>query len=497
MMTATTPRATTATRARQEQPLRILHAIHDFLPRHTAGSEIYAFRLCRALAERGHEVHVLAAEFEPGTPHLTLRWSCVDGVPVTTLVNNWAFRSFTETYRSDELGRQLGHVLDATAPDVLHVHSLLNLSFELPALARTRGVASVATLHDYTLVCPSGGQRLHQAEDHVCHDIEPERCRRCFAASPMHEQLAFGRTGLARTGSQSLSRLLRAARSALPGLAARAVRTLAREPITESEIELRLAAARATFATIDLFVAPSPSLAAEFVRLGLPPERLRVSDYGFADLGGGANDLPVPRAACRPGDRLRIGFVGTLVAHKGPHVLLEAVRKLPAASFELLIFGSEATFPDYTARLRTLALGLPVRFLGGFAPDHAREVYAQFDVLVVPSLWLENSPLVIHEAFLAGRPVIGARIGGIADLVVDGVNGLLYEPRSADDLARALRSLLDHPPRVAELAAGRPAVKGIADDAREWEAIYAEVAHGARGTASPPTRPGPQESVKP
>ncbi len=94
---------------------------------------------------------------------------------------------------------------------------------------------------------------------------------------------------------------------------------------------------------------------------------------------------------------------------------------------------------------------------------------------MVPSLWLENSPLVIHEAFMAGVPVVGARIGGIAELVADGQNGLLYDPASPGELAAALRTLVNHPDRLAAFARSLPRVKSIAQDARDWDAIYTEV----------------------
>jgi glycosyltransferase involved in cell wall biosynthesis len=96
-------------------------------------------------------------------------------------------------------------------------------------------------------------------------------------------------------------------------------------------------------------------------------------------------------------------------------------------------------------------------------------------VLVVPSIWLENSPLVIHEAFQAGVPVVGARIGGIADLIADGLNGRLYDPTSPDELARVLQSLIENPAQLASWAARLPAVKSIAEEAREWERIYADL----------------------
>ena len=145
--------------------LNVLHAIHDFLPRHRAGSEIYTLNLCGKLQNRCH-VSVLCADFDPSREHGSVRWRLHDGVPVVEIANNWEFQTFADTYCSDLIGTRLRQVLKAIQPDVVHVHNLLNLSFELPALAHASGIPVVATLHDYTLVCASGGQRLHRAEQH-------------------------------------------------------------------------------------------------------------------------------------------------------------------------------------------------------------------------------------------------------------------------------------------------------------------------------------------
>lgn len=467
--------------------MRILHAIHDFLPRHQAGSEIYCFELCRALQGRGVGVHVLCAEYDPAREHGMLAWRAHEGVGVTEVINNWAFTSFADSYASPPLGRRLGQVLDIVQPDVLHVHNLLNLSFDLPALARERGIAVVATLHDYTLVCPAGGQRVHLAEEHVCHVIDTERCSRCFPQHPLHAQLVFGRTVLARPGGGRVARLLARARQRLPrahpaavALRRAAGRAAAAPMLSAQDVDRRLARARSVFEAVDLFVAPSPALAAEYRRLGLPAAKLCVSDYGFAPLGP-AGPPRRPRRERHPGP-LRVGFAGTLVWHKGIHVLIDAWRRLPPDACELLVFGDPEVFPDYAANLRRRAAGLAVRFMGRFDRAAAPAVYAQMDVLAVPSLWPENSPLVIHEAFQAGLPVVGSRLGGTADLVADGTNGLLYEAFSADDLAAALRRLLDEPGLLDRLAAGVPVVKSIDQDARDWEERYRRLAP-APGTA--------------
>jgi glycosyltransferase involved in cell wall biosynthesis len=454
--------------------VRILHAIHDFLPRHHAGSEIYTLRLCRELAAR-HHVSILCAEYDASLRHGHVTWRVFEDLQVVEVVNNWLCGSFEETYRPPLIGERIAHVLRAIQPDVVHVHNLLNLSFDLPALAAKHGAPVVATLHDYTLVCPSGGQRLHQSEQHVCHTIDTERCARCFRESPFYTQTSFGRLAAATQGTSLAGRAASALSAmarrfpALGGGLTRAAARVPHMPLAPRDIDDRLKAAREVFRQVDTFVAPSASMACEFERLGVDRSRIRVSDYGFVPL----------RRLSRNGAHgpLRIGYVGTLVRHKGVHVLVDAVRSLPPSSCEVKIFGDPNVFPEYVAGLRTRAAGLPVAFMGAFDLARAADVYGAIDVLVVPSLWLENSPLVIHEAFMAGVPVVGARMGGIVDLIEDGRNGRLYDPESPAALAAVLRELIDHPERLRRLTEGvrtGPPMKTIAQDAREWEAIYAD-----------------------
>ena len=458
--------------------LRILHAIHDFLPRHQAGSEIYTFELCRALAA-SHHVNLLCADYDPSRRHGHVSWRAHQGLPVIEIVNNWVCASFEQTYRPPLVGDRIAQVLRAVQPDVVHVHNLLNLSFDLPAVARAHGVPVVATLHDYTLVCPSGGQRIHRAEQYVCDVIDTGRCVRCFRDSPFYQQISYGRLAAATRAPRLMRRAAVALSRRFPGPAGRFVRAARLLPVTKQDIDERLAAARTVFEEVDLFVAPSPSISAEFQRLGIDASKIRISDYGFVPLlrspANGDRDGHDRHGPRRP---LRVGYVGTLVWHKGVHVLLDAVRGLPAAAYELKIFGSPGVFPEYAAELRTRAAGLPVHFMGAFDRERVADVYAQIDVLVVPSLWLENSPLVIHEALMAGIPVVGARIGGIADLVEDGRTGLLYDPASSGELEAVLRGVIEKPERLHDLAVQartRPRVKSIAEDAREWEAAYADV----------------------
>ena len=109
---------------------------------------------------------------------------------------------------------------------------------------------------------------------------------------------------------------------------------------------------------------------------------------------------------------------------------------------------------------------------GRFDNTDVGSVFAQLDVLVIPSLWYENSPLTIHEAYLAGIPVIASDHGGMAELVHDGVSGLHFRRGDAADLRAKITRLLDEPDLLEQLARDIPAVKSIADDAVAMEGRY-------------------------
>jgi glycosyltransferase involved in cell wall biosynthesis len=452
--------------------LRLLHAIHDFLPRHRAGSEIYAFELCRELSRR-HDVFVVAAEYDPSAPHGTIRWRALEGLPVIEIVNNWAFDRFEDTYASSRITGQLMHVLDATRPDVLHVHNLLNLSFDLPRRARARGIATVATLHDYTLVCASGGQRVHAAESYICDVIDPERCSRCFSASPLHAQMVAARLSRGPVGAL-IGAAAPMARRLLPVFTDAAARRLPMRAATAEQMAERIARGLQVLDDIDLFVSPSAALAAEYVRLGLDAERIEVSANGF-------NVMPPVVRGERHGP-IRIGFVGSMVWHKGPHVLIAAARRLRGA-FDVVLAGDPNVGPEYCARLSRDANGLPVRFAGAFDRADVPRIYGDLDVLVVPSLWPENSPLVIHEAFMHGVAVVGSKLGGIPELVRDGVNGFTYDAFSPEALATVLQRFVDDPGLAMRLASRAPGVKSIAEDAVGWEARYGAAVRGVGAAA--------------
>ncbi|MEE8385068.1 MAG: glycosyltransferase, partial [Dehalococcoidia bacterium] len=161
------------------------------------------------------------------------------------------------------------------------------------------------------------------------------------------------------------------------------------------------------------------------------------------------------------------------------HVLLEAFQGLLARGHQpaprLRIHGNLSWFPDYVRQLRSQLEGDAVEFLGEFDNQDALQIYAGIDVLVVPSVWWENSPTTMHEAMLTGTPIIASNFGGMADLVREGENGLLFQVDDAADLQRKMESLLQDPARLEELRGPGVPVKTIERDAADMEQRYLEL----------------------
>jgi glycosyltransferase involved in cell wall biosynthesis len=215
-------------------------------------------------------------------------------------------------------------------------------------------------------------------------------------------------------------------------------------------------------AHVDRFVSPSRHLRERVLRAyGLAPERVLWSPHGLDSSKFAPRDP-------RPG-RLRFGYVGAVDFHKGGHVLLDAFARGVSADLVLVGRVTERFAPLLRSRVWP---GVEVRSPVTVA-DRAR-IYADFDVLVMPSVCRENWPLAIQEAFLAGLPVVGSNIGGIAELLAQG-GGLLVPPGDASALHRALCALAGSPARVAALRRQIPAVRHLDEQAAEIRGLYEEL----------------------
>jgi glycosyltransferase involved in cell wall biosynthesis len=187
------------------------------------------------------------------------------------------------------------------------------------------------------------------------------------------------------------------------------------------------------------------------------------------------NPYPLASSTLRsdaPSVPIQFGFLGRLDPTKGLEVLLEAVRRLPQGSWRLKVGGRGPA--GYESHLRAKYKIPEVDFVGYVDPD---SFLPEIDVLVVPSVWQEPAGRVIIEAYAHGIAVVGARIGGIPELVEEGRTGSLFTPGNSDDLARQMRKFTDHPTIIDGMRLGcleRAELLSPESIAEQYLTVYAE-----------------------
>ncbi len=450
--------------------MKILEVIHDFLPRHTAGSEVYTYKLSKELVKRGHEVSLFFTESERGAEQYSLREGSYDKLPYSEAIVNRVYSGFSETYENVEMDRLFIDVLERRSPHIIHLQHLINHSLNYIRIAKERSIPLVFTLHDYWLTCPLGGQRI-TSDLNICHNLRPSQCAKCvsrysnnsFRLKRLFERY-FGR--LRGSGGSPGKKL--AARSYLKfnGL----LDGMASKKLVPMVLK-RLECVRRACRDVDLFIAPSLFLKERFVEFGIPEEKILHSDYGF-DVSGFKG-----KKSKRIGP-LRFGYTGSLVPHKGVHVLVDAFKGINKKEATLKIYGDLTWFPDYVKKLKESAEGSAVEFMGPFDNRDIPEVLADIDVLVVPSVWFENSPLTIHEAYLSHTPVIVSNLGGMAELVEDGLSGFVFETGNSEALREKIKEMIQNPAIIERMKKNLPAVKTISNDGEDMERIFNRLIQG-------------------
>jgi glycosyltransferase involved in cell wall biosynthesis len=166
----------------------------------------------------------------------------------------------------------------------------------------------------------------------------------------------------------------------------------------------------------------------------LPSDRRRVIYYSSTVPGG---DPVARRKIDRSGRPMTFGYLGRINVEKGVDTMVDAFRRLGPAGWRCLVAGQ--AMDDSIERLKTQSQGLPIEFVGWVVP---KDFLQEIDVLIVPSFWAEPSPRTVYEAYAMGVPVIGARSGGIPELIGDNNNEWLFEPGNDEDLANRIAGVL-------------------------------------------------------
>jgi GT2 family glycosyltransferase/glycosyltransferase involved in cell wall biosynthesis len=440
--------------------MRILLIVHGYPPAAVGGTEVYARDLATALAiDPAVSVSVLTREADPSRPDGDVRRE-IEGRVTVDRVNN-TFRSctsFEDTYRNSTVLRAAASVVSETRPDIAHVHHLTCLSTDLVEFLAGKGVPVVLTLHDYWMLCHRG--QLFDLDERPCDGPIDGECCRCVPASA-------GLGGAYR--SAQLLRTLPGASAAIH-VASRMVDRLARAGDVDVT-KARFSHMRDVLSRADVVLAPSQTIADRFAACGMAHHDVRRWDLGI-------QFTPLKRTVRDPISPLRVGFVGSFIPTKAPHLLIEAARMLPAGSVTVDLAGEIASYhgdESYRTKLAPLLSDPVVSRHGSVPHDRMPEHLSRLDVLVLPSVWLENSPLVIKEAFAAGLPVVTSDLGGMREKVRGEVDGLLFEPGNPRALAAQLHRLQLESGLFERLRSGIAAPAAIEQDAAELRRLYSRL----------------------
>lgn len=435
---------------------RIALIVHQFLPRYSAGTEQLTLKIAQGLRARGIDVAVIAAE-----PSLNvapaISQETVDGLTVFRL-RGVAINDPFVSVRNSQAELLLRSALERISPDVVHVLHFSHVGVGVVDVTEELNLPLVFTATDFWWRCPL--ERLQLPSGSRCNGPGPlgARCLRHRIEIGSHHRSVLKWAAAAPVWL--FAPVLAAARLASPFLPQ--VRRVA-------ELSRRQRRLRSYARRIKLSLAPTEAVREEMIAAGFKSDRVRLLPFGID-----APEVGYRSDSERP---FTIGFVGTLRAYKGAHLLLKAAKLLPVGiDARIRVYGDRTIDPEYAERLEALAreATIPVTFEGAFAESRFGQILAGLDAVVVPSLWMENRPLVLLSSLLARKPVVVTDQPGLTCEVVQGENGLVVPPDDPNAIAGALarlasdgalcQNLANHPRRPIQMNAYIAALEAVYDE---------------------------------
>ena len=406
---------------------RVLVVAHGHPAFSKGGAEIAAYQLYRALGNRSDcDAWFLARHDIAGLERPGSAFAVRDDEGREILYRQDADHFDFAALRLRHLTHDLAALLSELRPHVVHLHHYLHLGIEtLRVVSNVLPDARIIlSLHEFLAICHRQGQMLKN-DGRLCERSHPQDCHLCIPD---------------------------------------------RSP---QDYFLRERYIKSFFALVDRFISPSEFLKQRYVQWGLAPERITVIENG---------QPPTPPAPWRVVDEdvdTVFGYFGQITPYKGLGILLKAFSRLPEdvrrrSRLEIHGGGYNIFSPDFQRSIEEALAAAPeqVRYAGPYAPEDLPQRMAGVDWVVVPSIWWENSPLVIQEAFRHRRPVICSDIGGMAEKVNNGTNGLHFRVGDPAALAGTLELAITSDRLLSELRAGITPPPTVEDTAEACLRVY-------------------------
>jgi glycosyltransferase involved in cell wall biosynthesis len=433
----------------------VLHVPYTFFPDLPGGTEIYVAALIRGMREHGYDGVVAApAETESNYTH--------DDIPVHRFKKN-PLPSLDAAYGApDEVAAQsFRKIFQQVNPRIVHIHAhTAAVSERLADEAKSFGAKIFFSYHTPTASCIRGTMMFMGGS--VCDGVlDVRRCAICTLQ--MH--------GIPQWAGRAVANISPSIGLMLGARISGDIVTALRIPAYVAEAHGRF---RSLLAKCDRVVAVCQWVMEMLAANGIPASKLRLCRQGLPR-DAIRQDYARETAKVSRAGPIRLGYFGRLDPTKGLDVVLDALVQIPEIPVVLEVYGIEQPgSAAYASRLRGLA-DSRVLFRSPLQSSDINRAMAECDFIVAPSRWPETGPLVVYEAFGAGTPVLGSPIGGIAELVTDGVNGILIAPNDSRAWANEIAALAADRDRVARLRNGIRAPRTMRDAAREMAAHYGSV----------------------
>ena len=410
--------------------MKVFHVPFCYYPDKVGGTEIYVQALCRDLNKIGVECVIVA----PGDQSKSYQW---EGVEVRRFAVSPGIGDLDEMYGPGDwlAANEFDKILNDESPDLVHLHAHTRaISLNLVKKVKARNIPIVFTYHTPTVTCQRGTM-LRWGETECDGLMEPFRCAEC-SLQGLGLNKRFAQV-LART-PKGIARL--AAKFGLKGGIWTAIRS-------RDLIALRQKTVRQLFESVDHIVAVCQWVEKVLITNGVHAEKITLCRQELTqEISEAEQSVLMDSTSKKNHDDgvLKLVFLGRLDPTKGVDIVIQAISLIPDSKIFLDIYGVSQGDPGavYESRLRNMAKGDPrITFKPSVPSSEVIPTLKQYSALVVPSRWMETGPLVVLEAFAAGIPVIGSNLGGIRELVTDGVDGLLVNYSQKQHWAQAIAKL--------------------------------------------------------
>lgn len=441
--------------------MKVIHLPFSFHPDPVGGTEVYVEALAQWQQQQGLEV-IIAAPSE-----VTHSYSYNQ-----LLVYRFAISQKLDDLRAmygegDRLGiLEFSRLLDQVQPDIVHVHAFTRgVSLGLIRAAKKRNIPVVFTYHTPTVSCQRG--TLLQWGQYVCNgQLTLRRCTACT----LHGK-GIGRPFSTIVGAlpPALGSII--GQSGLQGSIWTAVRM-------SELVHLQQMTVNQLFAEVDRIVALCRWVKDLLLINDVAEEKITVCRHGLPHLSSRQISNPHKQ---HESATVRIVFLGRLDPTKGVDLLVSAIRNLPNTAIQLDIYGIDQSGGQnpYLQKIKNLAAGdTRIVFKPPAPSDQVINLLREYDLLAVPSRWLETGPLVVLEAFAAGIPVIGSNLGGIAEWVQDGVNGMLVETTSVEAWCQALNQIWNDRAQLSKMTTNVKPPRSMTEVAGEMVDLYKQIIAG-------------------